>query len=326
MKKSLHPPTSFFTGRLALLAAAALVFIIISVQAEASSLRIAFGQWRGKESSVGYYENGASHTLIKRNAADPEISPNGDQIAFTLYGENGSRTIALCSIPNGKITRLRVSGGNSYGPRWSTDGKSLLYSKYVGGKRWLAAIYDIASGREKIITPGKGGVPAPNDLFSPFFSADGKSFWAQDMTNLYQFSLDGAQLTVVPLDPLFAKEKILGGSDIHFTQSTDGENIIFAVQIGETHCRTCQNPDCRSGVFVYNIKTGKLTNIPLKTICVQRASWLAGSTDELLFVLHSAVQKRTASSNINDICIYSIKAGKIISTPVKNAYDASSSR
>jgi dipeptidyl aminopeptidase/acylaminoacyl peptidase len=85
-----------------------------------------------------------------RYASDPEISPDGRQIAYVrnaldLMADNTGRSIWLIDAQTGAETPL-VTGSGSYGsPRWSPDGSRLAYVAAADGEkpqlyvRWMAS-------------------------------------------------------------------------------------------------------------------------------------------------------------------------------------------
>ncbi len=65
----------------------------------------------------------------------PAWSPKGDRIAFVSRTGNGFDIYT--SRPNGSDLRLIVSGGSNENPRWSPDGRHLVFSSDRDGRRGL---------------------------------------------------------------------------------------------------------------------------------------------------------------------------------------------
>lgn len=92
----------------------------------------------------------------------PAWSPNGDRIAFVARTANGF-DIYACR-PDGSGLQLIVSGGSNENPRWSPDGRHLVFSSDRDGRRglWVSDL----DGRlpRKVDT---GGLVALSPAWSP---------------------------------------------------------------------------------------------------------------------------------------------------------------
>jgi dipeptidyl aminopeptidase/acylaminoacyl peptidase len=116
--------------------------------------------------------------LLKvRRISDPQVSPDGRQLAFTITDPdktaNKSRTqIYLVAIDGGEPRQLTSGDQSSESPRWSPDGKRLAYIS--DSQIWTI---DVASGEKKKITSVATGADVP--LWSP----DGK--WIAFTSDVY---------------------------------------------------------------------------------------------------------------------------------------------
>ena len=79
--------------------------------------------------------------------ADPQISPDGKNIAFTVtennLAEGKSKTeVYLMDADGNNIRKLTDNPAADYHPRWSPDGKSLLFlsTRHEGPQAWLLPI------------------------------------------------------------------------------------------------------------------------------------------------------------------------------------------
>jgi len=106
--------------------------------------------------------------------SDPQISPDGKQVAFTAtqydLPENESNTdIWLLELSSGATRRLTNNKAADFHARWSPDGKSLLFVSYRenGGQAWLLPI---DGGEPEQLTQFYTGVSDPE------WMPDGKSF------------------------------------------------------------------------------------------------------------------------------------------------------
>jgi hypothetical protein len=152
-------------------------------------------------------------------AADPSVSPDGRQVAFTVNG--GSQlTLAIMPLGGDAAAEIVYRGpwrfDQVFGPSWSPDGKSLVFSAWrKGGYRDLLVL-DVASRQ---IRPLMHDRAIDGD---PVWSPDGKwIYFSSDRSgiyNLYAITPDGQTLRQVT--------NVLGGAfspDV----SPDGSRIAY---------------------------------------------------------------------------------------------------
>ena len=80
-------------------------------------------------------------------ASDPQISPNGQRIAYVrrqndIMSDRAVSSIWLIDTATGEETPLGATDGATFAPRWSPDGKRLAYVSTAGGSaqlwvRWM---------------------------------------------------------------------------------------------------------------------------------------------------------------------------------------------
>jgi len=107
-----------------------------------------------------------------KSVSDPRISPDGQRIAFVVTGYDlpgvKSRTDIYLVGPGGKDQRrLTHDKSADYHPRWSRDGKSLLYVSTRSGAPQVFVL-DMAGGEPRQLTSLSTGVSDPE------WSPDGK--------------------------------------------------------------------------------------------------------------------------------------------------------
>jgi dipeptidyl aminopeptidase/acylaminoacyl peptidase len=127
--------------------------------------------------------------LLKvRRVGDPQVSPKGDQVAFTITDvdkvANKSMTqIYLVPLSGGEPRQLTNDEHSSATPRWSPDGEKLAFVSARDGEDQIWTI-DISSGALKKVTSLSTGAG------DPVWSPDGK--WLAFASDVYPECNDDA--------------------------------------------------------------------------------------------------------------------------------------
>ncbi|HGY56874.1 MAG TPA: S9 family peptidase [Caldithrix abyssi] len=97
-----------------------------------------------------------------KNVGDPRISPDGRRVAFVVTSyilQEGSSNsdIYLIDADGGNLRRMTYYDGADYHPRWSPDGKEILFisSRKNGAQAWLLPV---DGGEARQLTDFYGGV------------------------------------------------------------------------------------------------------------------------------------------------------------------------
>jgi Tol biopolymer transport system component len=85
---------------------------------------------------VRVHWDGSEDTLSAeaRSFDEPRISPSGRQVAVGIW-EAGLQQVWIYDIPSGTLTQLNSTTANTQ-PTWSSDGKRVAYSAWVGDRGW----------------------------------------------------------------------------------------------------------------------------------------------------------------------------------------------
>ncbi len=104
-----------------------------------------------------------------RFVSDPQLSPDGKRVAFVLSDVNiekdgYDRHIWLADVATGKQAQFTYGEGSDTYPRWSPDGRMLLFlsnGRQPGRKTQLYTI-DVAGGEARLVADTELGVTAPS--------------------------------------------------------------------------------------------------------------------------------------------------------------------
>src|SRR3989442_1620837 len=127
--------------------------------------------------------------LLKvRRVGDPQMSPKGDLVAFTITdvdkATNKSTTqIYLVPLGGGEMRQLTNDEHSSSSPRWSPDGEKLAFISARDGESQIWTI-DVSNGALKKITNISTGAG------DPVWSPDGK--WLAFPSDVYPQCKDDA--------------------------------------------------------------------------------------------------------------------------------------
>ena len=226
-----------------------------------------------------------------QTASDPQVRPDGGQIAFVRTGndimtDRGHRAIWVADPASGAVTPLVADDANNMSPRWSPDGQRLAYvSAGPNGARlfvrWMSAgraaqvavleesPNDVAWSPDgkwlafTMLTPDEG-----RPLGAPMAKPEGAK-WAAPLVVIdrLQYRQDGEglikpgyrHLFVVPADGGAPRQLTFGkfdnGGPISF--SADGRSVLFATNRAADWER---NPN-ESEIYSVAIDTGALTRL-----------------------------------------------------------------
>jgi TolB protein len=237
----------------------------------------------------------------------PAISPDGTRVAFTTVEKSDThyvRHIAVVEIATGNTNTFEnVPSDNVYYPQWSPDGKRILFTLRQNEVWNLATI--APGGKDFHIL--KKGAQNQVTLYSPCWARDEGSIFCQDMTNIYQISLDGSMLAQWEIEKIVPNGGMSG--DGRIAVSPDGKRLLLSVDMGEEHHRKDWDGPLPA-LWTFEIATQKAVRITPKTLFGWDACWI--DNDNVLFLSQAAGEK---SASIYRMSIN----GKNLKRLIKNA-------
>lgn len=204
------------------------------------------------------------------NGACPRISPDGTRVAFnTETKKTTERHIAVADVATGKVTVLPgIPSDNNYGPVWSPDGSRLVFSTMVD-HHWQLALID-ADGTHYHVFGPKAKIG--DSLNSVAWMQDGQSFYAQDISNLYHFALDGTLKEKRSLENLIPAAGFSSGQQ--FSVGADGHTLLVDADMDEDVKRKdWDGPP--PAIWTLDLSTWKSTRITPKGFYGWNPAWVS---------------------------------------------------
>jgi len=197
---------------------------------------------------VGNLDGSAPRKIAGGNL--PEISSDGTRVAFTTDEPSKTspiRHIAVVEIASGRTTVFKdLPSDNSFGPVWSPDNKSLLFSIYIEGD-WQLAFVNADGSNFRIVKKAEKGNESCN---VPAWAPDGKSFYCHTLDSIFQFALDGTLIKKWDIHSILENGDMNSNSRINV--SPDGKSLIIDIDMDEEQDReNWDGPHLQSGYWIW---------------------------------------------------------------------------
>jgi len=283
------------------------IFLCVAFTAllNAAQRKIAYDR-RGK---IFVADVDGTHSKKIADGAWPEISPDGTRVAFNTEGDaknrpDPERHIAIADVASGKVTVVpNIPSDNCFGPVWSRDGNQIAFYIMSEGDWQIGVVKSNGSDFRFLKKAG----PNNNSFWSMCWAPQNHSFFCQDLTNLYQFAVDGSLIKRWDIGKLTGGGSMSSGTRLDV--SPNGRRIIFDVDLAEESTR--KNWDgAPPGIFVLDLETDSATRVSAKGLYAFNPQFI--TDDEFLFSLQK--------ENENEPSIYRMSTdGKNLKLLIKNA-------
>jgi len=237
------------------------VCVAFSALVNAGQRKIAYS--RGEKIFVA--DPDGTHSKKIADGDWPEISPDGARVAFNTEGDAKNRPgperhIAIADVASGKVTVLpNIPSDNCFRPVWSRDGNQIAFYIMSEGD-WQIGVVKSNGGDFRFL---KKAGPNNNSFWSMCWAPQDHSFFCQDLTNLYQFAVDGSLIKRWDIGKLTGGGSMSSGTRLDV--SPNGRRIIFDVDLAEESTR--KNWDgAPPGIFVLDLETDSATRVSAKGI------------------------------------------------------------
>jgi len=208
----------------------------------------------------------------------PDLSPDGTKLAYNTVqavGQPAHRQIAIADLATGQSTLLKdIPSDNCMEPRWSPDGQRLLFDFYVNDERRIGIVQ--ADGtRFRYVQESE---PKHQNYWASAWAADGQSFFAEDMENLYRLDLDAKVLKKWSIGKLVPNGSMSG--DVRLDASPDGKLLLMDVEMDEKERKDWDGPP--PSIWVLDLTSEKVTRLTPKTLYAWDCHWLDAPNSILL--------------------------------------------
>jgi TolB protein len=238
----------------------------------------------------------------------PAISPNGTRVAFNTTEKAPDTTyirhLAVVDVATGKVNVFsEVPSKNSYYPSWTTDGKQILFTTRPR-EVWDLVTVNSDGTNFHVLKPGVQGEVT---CYSPVWARDGQSFFCEDMTNIYQIGLDGANRAQWKISTIVPKGDMSG--DGRMDVSPDGKRLLLSIDMGEESGRKGWDGPLPA-LWAFDLQSQKATRLTPKRLFGWDGVWL--DNDNILFLSRAPGEKEDS--------IYRMSVdGKNLKRLIKNA-------
>lgn len=219
----------------------------------------------------------------------PQISPDGTKIAFNTNEPSEKlpkRRIAVADLASGKVQVFKdAAGDNSFGPAWSPDSQSLLFSTFTNSD-WAVGFAKADGSSFRIVKKAEAD---GRSFYQPCWAADGKSYYCQNLEDLCQFDLDGKLLKKWAIHKIVQEGDMSSGNRISL--SPDGKTLLLDIEMAtEHHRKNWEGP--QPALWLLPVNGDKATRLTKNSLFAWDGVWL--SNDEILFLSQGAKENKAS--------------------------------
>jgi TolB protein len=216
----------------------------------------------------------------------PDLSPDGTRLAYNTVQEVGQpahRQIAVADLATGQTAIFKdIPSDNCMEPRWSPDGKQLLFDYYTDNERRIGLVNADGTGFRYV----QQSEPKHQSYWAAAWAADGRSFFAEDMLNLYQLDLDAKILKKWAVEKLVPHGGMSG--NVRLDASPDGKTLLMDIEMDEKERKGWDGPP--ASIWTLDLATEKTARLTPESLYAWDCHWL-DAPDSILFVSQGPGEK-----------------------------------
>jgi TolB protein len=197
---------------------------------------------------------------------DPDISPDGEKIAFTI-NRNGGRQIGIIDINTKQLRVLdSIPGNNTYGPQWSPDGSRIVVNHYAS-RRWNICAINRNGSNFTFLSDSLN-----DNVFSPTWYTN-EFIVCHDMRSLFVVDMRGKVSFIQALNSMSGHIGEASSCEIYL--STDSLFLLYAGTIDKPlsmDIRLTEEP--QTVIYIYDIEKRRNVRISPNGIHAFRPRWV----------------------------------------------------
>lgn len=267
-----------------------------------------------RDGVVYLYDAQTKETRRIAEGFEPDISPDGDLIAFTANRDDSlsNAAIKLFNLKTNTMSEIQSLGEfHSRSPRWSHDGTKLAFDVIIG-ERSHVGVLNPGTGEWDDITKGL----VTNNRIGPHFNSwlsDDKSILCHDLDYFYEVAIDGSILQKTPIASIIRVSSISSASKFSF--SPDRKRLLFG------GFRETGRGALNLVVYLFDFEKHTLSTVTPKTMDASEPKWLPSGRE----IMFSRLEENVGDAAIFDLCITSVDS-PTVTTIIKDASNASYSK
>jgi len=212
----------------------------------------------------------------------PDLSRDGSKLVFNTVQETGQpshRQIAVADLASGNITIFKdIPSDNCMEAVWSPDGTQILFYYYLNNERQIGVVNADGTGFRSV----QKTEPKHVTYWSGTWAADGKSFFCQDMENIYQLDLDAKVLKKWKVEKIVPHGGMSG--NVRLDASADGKTLLMDIEMDEKERKAWDGPP--AAIWTLDLATEKVARLTPKSLYAWDCHWL--DAENILFVSQAA--------------------------------------
>lgn len=201
----------------------------------------------------------------------PALSAGARQAVWVEHGDDPARgQLTLCDIGSGQAVPLAKMGGYLASPRFSPDGRSILFLRRT--EAGMSELWSVRPGEQPHRLAQAGG-PAGDDFFEPLFSpTDGRILY-HDMRFLHSMNPSGKDPTQTPLTHFSQDRAGVFTSTDRFAPRPNSKTTAFSMPVAGSPLFRKHVPDLSSAIFLYDPQSQSVSRLTPGTITAFAPAW-----------------------------------------------------
>jgi len=243
---------------------------------------------RGTEIWIANADGSNAAKITK--GSGPDLSADGKLLTFHTDSSSDKdliRHIAVADLATKKVTifKKEIPSDNCHRAVFSPDGAHILFSIWSDAD-WHLAMVNADGSAFRYVKKSEN----KNSLWSYCWAADGKSIYAQDLTNLYLIDTTGKVEKQWSLKTLFPSGSFNSGSS--FAVSGEGKKMLMEVDMDDEEANMPDWDGPPPSIWMLDIGSEKATRLTPKGVLAWHPGWI--DANSFVFGAQTAKEKKAS--------------------------------